>query len=71
MNQRERDHYTPHEVAELEGVHVATIWRWAKDGLIPSWRSPGGRTIRIPRDYQQKIGAADSSARPSQSAAHT
>lgn len=50
-----RNWYTPHEVAELEDVHVVTVRRWIRDGLIPYWRSPGGRTLRVPLDYGEKV----------------
>lgn len=33
---------TPGEVAELLRVHPKTVTRWAKEGLIPSFQTPGG-----------------------------
>jgi len=32
----------PHEVADLFRVSPATITRWARVGLLPSTRTPGG-----------------------------
>ena len=58
----ERNFYSPHEVAELEDVHVATVRRWVKKGTVPSYRSPGGRTIRIPVDYRDRIAPAGDAA---------
>jgi excisionase family DNA binding protein len=40
--------YTGTQVAALFGVHVSTIVRWADDGRIPSFRTPGGQR-RYPR----------------------
>ena len=50
-----RDYLTPAEVAERENCHVASVRRWISQGLLPHWRSPGGRTIRIPADYRDQI----------------
>ena len=41
--------YTGTQVAALFGVHVSTIVRWADEGKIPSFRTPGGQR-RYPRD---------------------
>jgi excisionase family DNA binding protein len=51
----ERNFYTPHEVAALEGAHVQTVRKWIKDGLLPAYRAPGGRAIRVPKDYAERI----------------
>lgn len=41
--------YTTAEVAALFNAHPVTVSKWAADGLIPSFRTPGGR-LRYPRD---------------------
>jgi excisionase family DNA binding protein len=33
---------SPREAAALLGVHEDTLKRWAADGLVPAWRTPGG-----------------------------
>jgi excisionase family DNA binding protein len=38
----EDDLMTPREVAELFGVRTTTIARWAREGRLPSWLTPGG-----------------------------
>lgn len=35
---------TAQNVADLLSVHRATVWRWAKDGMIPKPIRIGGRT---------------------------
>lgn len=40
--------YTGNQVAALFGVHVSTIVRWADEGKIPVFKTPGGRR-RYPR----------------------
>jgi excisionase family DNA binding protein len=36
-------------VAALFGVTEKTVWRWARDGKIPSFRTPGGHhRFRLP-----------------------
>lgn len=40
--------YSGSQVAALFGVHVSTIVRWADEGKIPSFRTPGGQR-RYPR----------------------
>lgn len=44
-----------HEVAAHEGVCAETVRRWVRAGAIPAERNPGGRTLRIPRDYAARI----------------
>lgn len=36
------DTLSPAEAAELAGVHEDTIKRWARRGLIPAIKTPGG-----------------------------
>ncbi len=38
----ERELMAPHEVARIFRVSPATITRWARVGLLPSTRTPGG-----------------------------
>lgn len=40
----EQDRYdlSPSAAAELVGVHEDTIKRWAADGKVPAFRTPGG-----------------------------
>lgn len=40
--------YSGAQVAALFGVHVSTIARWADEGKIPCFRTPGGQR-RYPR----------------------
>lgn len=40
--------YTGSQVAALFNVHVSTIVRWADEGKIPSFKTPGGQR-RYPR----------------------
>lgn len=30
------------QAAEILGVHLHTVQRWADSGSLPSWRTPGG-----------------------------
>lgn len=43
-----RPPYTGAEVAELFNVHPATVIRWADEGKIEAFRTPGGKR-RYPR----------------------
>jgi len=31
------------EVARLFGVDRKTVWKWARNGFLPAWRTPGGK----------------------------
>jgi len=33
----------PIEAAEIVGVHRDTITRWADEGRLPCWKTPGGQ----------------------------
>ena len=37
-------------VAELLGMHVQMVRRYAREGRIPAYRLPGGRTFRFFRE---------------------
>jgi excisionase family DNA binding protein len=53
--EQERDFFLVEEVAAQQGAHVVTVRRWIRDGLIPAERSPGGRVLRIPKDYRERM----------------
>ena len=38
------------EVAELLGISRALAFRWMQNGILPTVRIPGGRTVRVPRE---------------------
>jgi excisionase family DNA binding protein len=38
------------EVAALLGVSRALAFRWMQDGVLPTVRIPGARTVRVPTD---------------------
>jgi excisionase family DNA binding protein len=40
---------TAGQTAQLCGVHPATVWRWAEEGLLPYVWTPGGQR-RFPLD---------------------
>src|SRR5699024_10615851 len=42
---------TPTEVADLFGVHVETVIRWGKKGVLSSIRTPGGRRRFCRKDF--------------------
>ena len=47
------------DVAQLFGVSVSTVTRWARHGLLPSVRTPGGQ-FRFRADDMQRAAAAGS-----------
>lgn len=38
----ERFDLSPAEAAEILGVHVNTLKRWAIEGKVKGWKTPGG-----------------------------
>lgn len=40
---------TSREVADEFRVHRATVLRWAREGIVPAIRLPGGKAIRFRR----------------------
>lgn len=40
--------YTPGQVADLFSVSLQTVSAWANEGLLPHFRTPGGKR-RFPR----------------------
>lgn len=49
---------TVNEVAAELGVCTRTVRRWIRAGAMPAIRTPGGRELRIPQDYADRIGTA-------------
>jgi excisionase family DNA binding protein len=49
--------YTGGQVAALLNVHPSTVARWADEGKIPSFRTPGGQR-RYPRDAVDALVAS-------------
>ena len=37
-------------VAELLGMHIQMVRKYAREGRIPAYRPPGGRSMRFMRD---------------------
>lgn len=48
----------PREVADLFGVRTATIARWAREGRLMPFRTPGGHR-RYSRDAIRRVLAQD------------
>jgi excisionase family DNA binding protein len=46
-----------HEVAELFGVSVSTVTRWARQGLLKTLRTPGGH-YRFPAEETRRAAQA-------------
>lgn len=61
---------TARDVAELVGVHVETVLRWVRQGLIPAVRLPGG-AIRFRHDELEAWLAEHSTATPGREARAT
>lgn len=49
----------PQAAADVLGVHVDTIIRWANDGTLPCWKTPGGHR-RFRRSDLGKLGTVES-----------
>lgn len=43
----ERPWLTPRQLAEREGVHRATIWRWVEKGLLETRRLGPKTAVRV------------------------
>ena len=50
---------TPTEVAELFDVHVETVIRWDKKGILRSIRTPGGRRRFFRKDFSYALEPAN------------
>lgn len=44
---------TPAQVADLFSVSVNTVAKWADEGKLPFFRTPGGHRRFRPRDVEQ------------------
>ncbi len=42
-------------IAEMFGVDVTTVLRWADDGKLPYFRTPGGHHRYFPEDIRKLI----------------
>jgi excisionase family DNA binding protein len=60
------DYLSTNSVAEMYGVARQTVYRWAKAGLIPCQRTPGG-IYRFPRAEVEAQFAGET--KPSEEAA--
>ena len=49
MSNPEREYLKAVEAADLIGVGLDTIRNYAKQGLIPAYRTPGGKDLRFKR----------------------
>lgn len=56
--------YRPGEAAELLGVSVDTLRRWADRGKLPTRRSPGGQRVIDGADLARFLAAAPPAAEP-------
>jgi excisionase family DNA binding protein len=46
------------DVARLFGVSLSTVTRWARTGLVPTVRTPGGH-YRYPADAVRRVAALE------------
>jgi molybdopterin-binding protein len=56
--------YRPGQAAELLGVSVDTVRRWADTGKLPTQRSPGGQRVIDGADLARFLAAAPPAAEP-------
>lgn len=52
MRQTIRQYYRARHLADRYGVHASTIWRWAREGIIPPPRRIGGVTVWAADDIE-------------------
>lgn len=48
----EKKFLTAKEVTEYLGISIATVWRWAKNGIIP-FHKLGGKTYFVKDDIDK------------------
>jgi excisionase family DNA binding protein len=58
------------EAAEFLGVSTASLRRWSDQGLVPVYRTPGGRRRYSPADLQRFIESLRES-QPGQTTSYT
>jgi molybdopterin-binding protein len=56
--------YRPGQAAELLGVSVDTVRRWADTGKLPTRRSPGGQRVIDGADLARFLAATPPAAEP-------
>ena len=49
--------YKPGEFAKLIGVHIKTLQKWDREGVLVSHRTPTNRRFYTQEQYQNYIGA--------------
>ena len=59
---RRRRSLSPAEVADIFGVSVATVRAWSDDGLLPSFRTPGGQRRFHQADVDAYLEAGEDAA---------
>lgn len=60
---------TPGQAAELIGVHIATIRRWADDGTLKVFRSPNGSRRFSRADIEAFIAEHTNQPEPTEASA--
>lgn len=60
---------TPAEAGERMGVNAKTVWRYAREGKLPSMRLPGGHHRFYEQDVRDAMTSATAVRRPGGGAA--
>lgn len=55
MTKQHADLMTPRQVADMFHVDPKTVTRWAKEGKLPSFRTPGGHRRYRRADVQASM----------------
>lgn len=53
---------SPSTLAAEIGVHEATLRGWIRRGILPAWRTPGGRLLIARRDVEALIASGSTSS---------